>query len=129
MNPHIFCKPVVKGPADREALRQAAFSGDKKFFFGSDSAPHLKAKKESGSAGGGIYSAPVAVPLMAELFEKNGKLDKLENFMSIYGPVFYGLEPAESCLTLVQKKSTIPAVIDGIVPLCAGKTLSWSLKA
>jgi len=129
MNPHIFCKPVVKGPADRKALQDAAFSGDKKFFFGSDSAPHLKAKKESGSAGGGIYSAPVAVPLMAELFEKNGKLDKLENFMSIYGPAFYGLEPAESCLTLVQKKSTIPAVIDGIVPLCAGKTLSWSLKA
>ena len=129
MNPHTFCKPVVKRPEDREALQKAAFSGDKKFFFGSDSAPHLKAKKESGSAGGGIYSSPVAVPLMAELFEKNGQLDKLENFMSVYGPAFYGIKPAESRIALVQKKSTIPAVIDGIVPLLAGKTLSWSIKA
>ena len=129
MNPHTFCKPVVKGPDDRKALRQAAFSGDKKFFFGSDSAPHLKAKKESGSAGGGIYSSPCAVPLMAELFEKNGRLDKFENFMSVYGPAFYGLPAATSRITLVQKNSTIPPVIDGIVPLCAGKTLSWALKA
>ena len=128
MNPHTFCKPVVKRPEDREALQKAAFSGDKKFFFGSDSAPHLKIKKESGSAGGGIYSSPCAVPLMAQLFEENGQLDKLENFMSVYGPEFYGIKPAESCITLVQKKSTIPAVIDGIVPLCAGKDLSWSLK-
>lgn len=129
MNPHTFCKPVVKGPKDRDALQKAAFSGDKKFFFGSDSAPHLKTKKESGSAGGGIYSSPVAVPLMTELFEKNGQLDKLENFMSVYGPAFYGIKPAESRITLVQKKSTIPAVTDGIVPLCAGKILSWGLKA
>lgn len=129
MNPHTFCKPVVKGPKDRETLQQAAFSGDKKFFFGSDSAPHLKAKKESGSAAGGIYSSPVAVPLMAELFEENGKLEKLENFMSVYGPAFYSIKPAESCITLVQKKSTIPAVIDGIVPLYAEKTVSWSIKA
>ena len=128
MNPHTFCKPVVKGPKDRETLQQAAFSGSPKFFFGSDSAPHLKAKKESGSAAGGIYSSPVAVPLMAQLFEENGQLEKLENFMSVYGPAFYGIKPAESHITLVQKKSTIPDVIDGIVPLYAGKTVSWSIK-
>ena len=69
------------------------------------------------------------MPLMAQLFEENGQLDKLENFMSVYGPVFYGLKPAESRITLVQKKSTIPDVIDGIVPLYAGKTVSWSIKA
>ena len=129
MNPHTFCKPVVKGPKDREALRQAAFSGDKKFFFGSDSAPHLKTKKESGSAAGGIYSSPVAVPLMAQLFEENGKLDKFENFMSVYGPAFYGIAPAAGCIALIKKESTIPPAIDGIVPLYAGKTLSWSFKA
>jgi len=128
MNPHTFCKPVVKGYKDREALRKAAFSGCSKFFFGSDSAPHPKAKKESGSAAGGIYSSPMAVPLMAQLFEENGQLDKFENFMSIYGPAFYGIKPAECSMTLVQKKSTIPGEIDGIVPLYAGKTVSWSLK-
>lgn len=52
MNPHNFCKPVVKGIKDMEAIREAVFSGSRKFFFGSDSAPHLKTRKESGSAGG-----------------------------------------------------------------------------
>ena len=128
MNPHTFCKPVVKSPADRQALQDAAFSGSGKFFFGSDSAPHLKSKKESGSAGGGIYSAPCAVPLMVQLFEENNKLDKLENFMSVYGPAFYGITAATSRITLVKKECTIPEVVDGIVPLQAGRTVTWSLK-
>lgn len=129
MNPHTFCKPVVKGPKDRDALQQAAFSGSSKFFFGSDSAPHLKTKKESGAAAGGIYSSPYAVPLVAELFEQQGQIKKLENFMSVFGPEFYGLKPAKEKLVLIKKESTIPAVIDGIVPLCAGKSVSWSIKA
>ena len=129
MNPHTFCKPVVKGSKDRDALQQAAFSGSSKFFFGSDSAPHLKTKKESGAAAGGIYSSPYAVPLMAELFEQQGQLKKLENFMSVFGPKFYGLKPAKEKLVLIKKESTIPAVTDRIVPLCAGKTVSWSIKA
>ena len=128
MNPHTFCKPVVKGPADRQALQDAAFSGSGKFFFGSDSAPHLKCKKESGSAGGGIYSSPCAVPLMVQLFEENNKLDKLENFMSVYGPAFYGIAAATSRITLVKKECIIPEVVDGIVPLQAGRTITWSLK-
>ena len=129
MNPHTFCKPVVKGPKDRDALQQAAFSGSSKFFFGSDSAPHLKTKKESGSAAGGIYSSPYAVPLVAELFEQQGQIKKLENFMSVFGPKFYDLKPAKEKLVLIKKESTIPAVTDGIVPLCAGKSVSWSIKA
>ena len=128
MNPHTFCKPVVKGPEDREALRRAAFSGDKRFFFGSDSAPHLKTKKESGTAAGGIYSSPFAVPLMVQLFEEHGQLDKLEKFMSVYGPAFYGISPAASHITLAKKECTIPEVVDGIVPLQAGRTVTWRLK-
>ena len=65
---------------------------------------------------------------MAELFEENGKLEKLENFMSVYGPAFYSLKPAKEKLVLIKKESTIPDVIDGIVPLYAGKTVSWSIK-
>lgn len=125
MNPHNFCKPVVKGIKDMEAIRRAAFSGDRKFFFGSDSAPHLKTKKESGSAGGGIYSAPCAVPLMAELFEKEGQLDKLENFLSVYGPDFYGLPRTKEKLSLERKESLIPAETDGIVPFMAGSELHF----
>ena len=124
MNPHNFCKPVVKFDKDRDALRSAAFSGDKKFFFGSDSAPHLKAKKESGSAGGGIYSAPVAVPLIAKLFDESGKLDKLENFMSVYGPAFYRIPHADKTVTIKKGTFAIPDEIDGIVPLFAGKAFN-----
>lgn len=125
MNPHNFCKPVVKGIKDMEAIREAVFSGSRKFFFGSDSAPHLKTRKESGSAGGGIYSAPCAVPLMAELFDRAGKLDMLENFLSVFGPDFYGLPRTKEKLSLERKESLIPDVIDGIVPFMAGSELHF----
>jgi len=124
MNPHNFCKPVVKFAADRDALRKAAFSGDKKFFFGSDSAPHLRIKKESGSAGGGIYSAPVAIPLVAKLFDEYGKLDKLENFISVYGPAFYKIPHSSEKITIKKGTFAIPDEIDGIVPLFARKVFN-----
>jgi dihydroorotase len=80
INPHLFCKPVVKTKKDRDALREAAFSGDRRFFFGSDSAPHPRAAKECGSGAGGIYSSPVALPLLAELFADNGAAGRLSDF-------------------------------------------------
>ena len=40
LNPHHFCMPVVKEESDLLALRKYACSGNKKFFLGTDSAPH-----------------------------------------------------------------------------------------
>lgn len=125
LHPHHFCKPLPKRPEDREALRAAAFSGNPKFFFGSDSAPHEKGKKEGPCGAAGVYSAPVAVPILIEIFERNGALDKLPDFIAGFGADFYGIERAKKCCTYLQKPWTVPENIDGAVPLFAGKTLRW----
>ncbi|MBM2817626.1 MAG: Dihydroorotase [Parcubacteria group bacterium] len=128
LHPHNFCKPIAKSPKDRVTLIEAATSGNPKFFFGSDSAPHLKERKECSSGCAGIFSAPVAVPLLAEIFEKAGRLDKLENFVSTFGAVFYDLPLNKDKITLVKKDWIVPESYAGIVPFMAGKKLSWQVK-
>ena len=104
INPHAFCKPIAKTPADRAALIKAAASGDPSFFFGSDSAPHLRQTKETHSGSAGCFTAPVAMPLLAEVFEDVGALDKLEAFASENGANFYGLPLSVETLTLERKE-------------------------
>lgn len=71
LRPHHFCKPVVKTPADRTMLQEAVLSAEEKFFFGSDSAPHTRENKECDCGCAGLYTAPVALPLLAEFFERH----------------------------------------------------------
>lgn len=127
LNPHLFCKPIIKFADDRDALRKAAFSGSPKFFFGSDTAPHPRAAKESGSAPGGIYSAPTALPALAGLFERSNALPALERFVAGFGAGFYGLEPPRGTLRLRREAWRVPEEIDGAVPMCAGTILDWRL--
>ena len=127
LNPHLFCKPIIKFADDRDALRKAAFSGSPKFFFGSDTAPHPRAAKESGSAPGGIYSAPTALPALAGLFERSNALPALEGFVAGFGAGFYGLEPPRGTLRLRREAWRVPEEIDGAVPMCAGTILDWCL--
>ncbi len=128
LSPHNFCKPIAKFPKDRVALFEAATSGNPKFFFGSDSAPHLKERKECSSGCAGIFSAPVAIPLLAEIFEKEGRLNKLENFVSKFGAVFYDLPLNKERIMLVKEDWIIPQDYRDIVPFMAGKKLSWQVK-
>ena len=44
LKPELFCKPIIKNVKHQKALQKVVLSGHKKFFFGSDSAPHLKSK-------------------------------------------------------------------------------------
>jgi dihydroorotase len=128
LNPHLFCKPVVKTPKDRQALADAVLSGNPRFFFGSDSAPHPRAKKEGPSAPGGIFSAPVALPLLAEIFDRAGKLPLLENFASGFGAQFYGLAPNSGRLRIVKRPWRAPDEIAGAVTLMAGKQLAFTIE-
>lgn len=131
MRPHHYCKPVAKFAADRDALVEAAISGCPKFFFGSDSAPHPKDHKECSECCAGIFTAPVALPLLAEIFERNGALDRLQMFVHSAAMRFYGLSEIppsrRPTITLVRQPMSVPEEIDGIVPFCAGKQLSWSV--
>ncbi|MDC7241245.1 MAG: dihydroorotase, partial [Spirochaetales bacterium] len=125
LKPHLFCKPVVKREEDRKALVDAVCSGHPRLFYGSDSAPHPRASKEGGSCGAGAFTSPAALPLLAELFEKEGALDRLEDFVSRIGAEFYGLPLNSGTLTLKKENWTVPGEIGGAVPLAAGETLSW----
>lgn len=123
LDPRFFCKPVLKGARDREALVRAATSGSPRFFFGSDSAPHPPAAKAGGAAG--AYAAPVALSLVAGAFEEAGALGRLEAFLSEHGARFYGLPLNEGRLALRREPWTVPDEIDGVAPLAAGRTLAW----
>ncbi|MCV5388748.1 dihydroorotase, partial [Escherichia coli] len=47
IKPHFYCLPILKRNTHQQALIEAATSGSKKFFLGTDSAPHAKGAKES----------------------------------------------------------------------------------
>lgn len=125
LNPHTFCKPILKTPKDRDALLQIALSAHPKFSFGSDSAPHLQTNKENAKGAAGIFSAPILLPALATIFETHCRLDNLENLLAIMHKI-YGIPSHNKKVILVKKPMIIPANIEGIVPLYAGKTLAWS---
>ncbi|MDQ7023797.1 MAG: hypothetical protein Q9M97_10025 [Candidatus Gracilibacteria bacterium] len=82
LEPHLFCKPIAKRPEDREALLKLALSGNSKIMFGSDSAPHPQSAKECSHCSAGIFTSPVALQFLVQLFDKNNSLDNLENFLT-----------------------------------------------
>jgi len=127
-NPHLFCKPVLQSPAHQAALRSAALSGCGRIFFGSDSAPHPRNRKESLQAASGVYSSPVALSLLAAVFEEEGALDKLERFVSETGALFYGLPLNKGRVRLSREAWTVPDEQDGAVPASAGRTLDWKAE-
>ena len=133
LRPHLYCMPILKREAHREALVQAATSGNPKFFLGTDSAPHSRRAKESACCGAGCYSAPLAMPLYAEAFEDAGALDRLEGFASHFGADFYGLPRNADTITLVREDWAVPGEYvfggDALVPLRAGKTMRWQVKS
>jgi dihydroorotase len=129
IRPHLYCLPIAKREKHRLALRRAATSGDKKFFLGTDSAPHPAADKETACGCAGIFTAPCALGTYAEVFEEEGALDRLEAFASLNGPAFYGLAPNEARITLRREPSRVPEGIGegktAVVPFRAGETLRW----
>jgi dihydroorotase len=127
LDPHFFCKPILKSPEDRREIQKAALESQGKFFFGSDSAPHPVANKERYQGSPGIYSMPVTLPLLADFFTRHGRQDRLEAFVSHYGADFYGLSRNEKTVTLVKENWTIPEEYHGVRPLLAGHELSWKV--
>ncbi len=126
LEPDLFCKPIAKTPHDLAVLREAVFSGHPKIMFGSDSAPHPRHKKECCGCAAGIFSAPVALPMLAEIFEDENKLDLLQDFVSGIACKRYGLKPLSRTVTLEKKPWTIPELYHDIKPFGAGRTLRWS---
>ena len=108
------CKPLIKSAADREKVRELVAEGLPFISAGTDSAPHPESKKFASPPAFGVFNSPVAVELYTQVFDEMGALDKLENFLSINGPRFFGLEPSSETMTLVKKdwQVTEPFVTD-----------------
>ncbi len=131
IRPHFYCLPVLKRETHRVALVKAATSGSKKFFLGTDSAPHAQHTKENACGCAGCYSAHTAIELYAEAFEAAGALDKLEAFASFCGADFYGLPRNTQQVTLRKEEWEVPASMGfgehRLVPLRAGEKMRWKL--
>ena len=106
IRPHYYCLPVAKRENHRLALREAATGGDPRFFLGTDSAPHFDHLKEAACGCAGCFTASNTMPLLAQVFDDEGALDKLEGFTSLNGAAFYGLAPNTG--TLVLEKTNQP---------------------
>ena len=133
MRPHFYCMPVLKREAHRLSLMRAATSGSPKYFLGTDSAPHERDAKESACGCAGCYSAPAAIELYAEAFDRAGVLERLEAFASFHGADFYGLPRNSDTITLKREGWVVPASYPfgdrTVVPLRSGETMCWRLDA
>ncbi len=134
VRPHNYCLPVLKRNIHQQALQDVVVAGNRKFFLGTDSAPHARHKKENACGCAGCYSAWSAIELYAEMFDQLGVLDKLEAFASENGADFYGLPRNSGTITLVKSEWQVPETVslpDGtdMVPFYAGKTLQWKLES
>jgi len=131
LRPHLYCLPVPKTRADRDAVLAAAFSADPHFFLGSDSAPHPKASKESACCPAGVYTGHDALLYYADIFDRHGALDGLEAFASHHGADFYRLPRNPDTIILERAPHTIAASYrlgtGEVVPYRAGEQLAWRI--
>jgi dihydroorotase len=127
LRPHLFCKPIAKRPEDREALLKLALDAHPKVSFGSDSAPHPRDAKEAPGCAAGVFTAPLALPALAELFDRHGKLENLQAFVSTNAIRNYGVNPPRKSVTLVRESFQVPESYGSVVPMMAGGEIGWKL--
>ncbi len=131
LRPHMYCLPVAKRETHRLALRRAATSGNAKFFLGTDTAPHPIADKERDCGCAGIFAAPAALEIYAQVFAEEKALDRFEAFASLNGPRFYGMPANERRITLARRPwrvpATVPTAAGPLRPFLAGEEIAWRL--
>lgn len=130
LRPHMYCLPVLKRETHQLALRKAATGGEKMFFLGTDSAPHLRHLKEAACGCAGVFSAPVAIQAYLRVFDEEKALGHFEAFASLNGPAFYGLAANEARVTYRKRAPFSPAPVrigaEGeIVSLFDGENVEW----
>ena len=131
LRPHNYCLPILKHAMDQEALQAIVASGHSRFFAGTDSAPHSRNQKECACACAGIYSAPYALALYAQIFDDLNALKHLNAFLSHSGADFYQVPRNKNTLVLNKKPQRIPLQLPfgerNVVPIAAGEDISWSI--
>ncbi|CUH25268.1 Dihydroorotase [Jannaschia seosinensis] len=134
MRPHLYCLPILKRDTHQSALREAATSGDPRFFLGTDSAPHPTHAKEATCCAAGCFTAPHALACYAQVFEEEGALDRLEAFAALNGPAHYGLAPNDDTVTLLRRVDPVPVPrrleAHGltVTPFDPGRPVHWHVE-
>jgi len=126
LHPHNFCKPIAKTEEDRKCLLRKAISGLPCFFFGSDSAPHIREKKESSVGCAGCFTAPVMLELLIKVFENQGALDRLPNFINKFGRDFYQVGNNTEPIKL-EKQDWLCTQTTSVVPFWNKRLLEWAV--
>jgi dihydroorotase len=134
IRPHYYCLPVAKRESHRLALRQAATSGEGRFFLGTDSAPHPDTAKLQACGCAGCFTAPNTMSILAQAFQDDGALAQLEAFTSLNGAAFYRMAPSDDRITLVRRDTpapypaTISAGDEEVTVFDPGFPLYWHLE-
>lgn len=97
------------------ALINAATSGNPKFFAGTNSQ---------------FFTGLHAIELYATAFKKVERLDKLENFLSVFGRIHYGLKIPNEKINIYETNFFIPDSIgdEELVPFMSGEVLKWKVQ-
>lgn len=128
LRPHLFCKPIPKRPSDRAKLLELATGGHPKVMFGSDSAPHPQSAKECCGCAAGVFTAPVALALLAQVFEEHQAIEKLQGFVSDNACAIHRITPPRKQIELRKVPFKVPEKYGTVVPMMAGETLMWTAK-
>lgn len=128
LRPHLFCKPIAKRPHDREALLKVALKAHPKVMFGSDSAPHPQNAKESCGCAAGVFTAPLALAKLAEIFMAKSNEQNLQKFVSDNARAIYDITPPNKKIILEDKEMSVPNNYGDVVPMYAGENIGWSIK-
>ncbi len=133
IRPHYYCLPVAKRATHRDALIDLVTKGHPRVFLGTDSAPHTDPAKLQPCGCAGIFTAPVTMACLAQVFDDAGALDHLEGFTSLNGPAFYGLAPNIDTITLVKDgphplPESVPTGDGPITVFDPARPISWRVK-
>tara|TARA_B110000027_G_scaffold23031_1_gene24918 strand:- start:11796 stop:12836 length:1041 start_codon:yes stop_codon:yes gene_type:complete len=107
IKPHNYCLPILKREEHRKALLKVVTNGNSKFFLGTDTAPHFTSDKESACGCAGIFNASYCIPILAQLFDNENALPKLENFISKNGAKHYNLNINKEKITLIKSSQNL----------------------
>lgn len=104
LRPHYYCLPLIKRETHRLALVKAAISGSSKFFLGTDTAPHFVTDKESDCGCAGIFNTINCISILAQVFDNEKSISRLEKFISKNGCKHYNLNTNKKKLKLLKSE-------------------------
>ena len=107
IRPHNYCLPILKKEIHRESLVTASTSGNPKFFLGTDTAPHFATDKESDCGCAGIFNATYCLQILAQIFDNQKSINRLENFVSKNGAKHYNLKLNNEKISLIKSSNSL----------------------